>query len=171
MKGKLLLILVLWGTGASADLLACGNKFLVPSRGTRFGKVAVARQEATILVYANPTSTMAKAMGEVPVEMVLLQAGYLPTRVSDPTALNQALEQGGWDLVLADLGDSEALRWQLDGDDAPMVVPVLYEPTKSAMAQAKKDYGRAIKAPFKSQRFLETIDDAVAMRGEARAAQ
>lgn len=169
MKGKLLFVVLLWGVTASADLLACGNKFLVPSRGTRFGKVAVARQEASILVYANPSSSMAKAVGEVPVEMVLLQAGYLPTRVSDPQELNQALGQGGWDLVLADLGDSDSLRWQLEGEDAPMVVPVLYEPTKSEMAQAKKDYGRAIKAPFKSQRFLETIDDAVAMRGEARA--
>lgn len=171
MKGKLLVVLILWALSASADLLACGNKFLVPSRGTRFGKVAVARQEAAILVYANPESTVAKAMGDVPVEMVLLQAGYLPTRVSDPEELDQALRQGGWDLVLADLDDSATLRWQLEGNDAPTVVPVLYEPTKSAMAQARKDYGRAIKAPLKSQRFLETIDDAVAMRGEAQAAQ
>jgi len=170
MKGKLLIVLALWGAGGVTDLLACGNKFLVPSRGTRFGQVAVARQEAAILVYANPKSTMEKAMGEVPVEMVLLQAGYLPTRVSDPEALDQALQQGDWDLVLADLDDSATLRWQLEGDDAPMIVPVLYEPTKSDMAQAKKDYGRAIKAPLKSQRFLETIDDAVAMRGQVQPA-
>ena len=165
MKGKLLLVLVLWGLGASADLFACGNKFLVASRGTRFGKVAVARQEASILVYANPDSTMPQSMAEVPVEMVLLQAGYLPTIVADPAEFNQALNQGGWDLVLADLNDSAAVRIQM-GDEAPMVVPVLYEPTKSDFQQAKKDYDSVIKAPLKSQRFLESVDDAVAMLGE-----
>ena len=166
MKWKLLIVLALWGLGASTDLFACGNKFLVASRGTRFGRVAVARQEATILVYANPASTMPKAMGDVLVELVLLQAGYLPTRVTDPEELDQALRQGGWDLVLADLDDSAALRRRLQGDGEPMVLPVLYKPTRSDLAQAKKDYGRALKAPFKSQRFLEAIDDAVAALGE-----
>ena len=171
MKGKLLIVLVLLGVVGSTDLLACGNKFLVPSRGTRFGKVPVERQEASILVYANPTSDMPEAIGEVPIELVLLQAGYLPTTVADRDELDRALRQGSWDLVLADLTDSADLRWQLDGDDAPMVVPVLYAPTRSDMAQAKKDYERVIKAPLKSQRFLESIDDAVAMRGAERAAQ
>lgn len=169
MKWKLLVLLVLWGAGASADLLACGNKFLVPSRGTRFGKVAVDRQEASILVYANPDSTIPKALGNVPVEMVLLQAGYLPTKVTDRAELDQALGERTWDLVLADLDDSATLRWQLEGDDAPMIVPVLYQPTKSVMAQAKKDYDSVIKTPLKSQRFLESIDDAVAIHGAERA--
>ena len=105
-------------------------------------------------------------MGDIPVETVLVQAGYMPTRVTDPEELNEALAQGGWDLVLADLDASDNLRWQLEGGDALTVVPVLYEPTKSDFQQARKDYGSALKAPFKSQRFLETIDDAVAMRGQ-----
>lgn len=171
MKWKLLMVFVLWSIGASADLVACGNKFLVPSRGTRFGKVAVDRQEAAILVYSNPSSSMPKVLGDVPVEMVLLQAGYLPTRVTDQAELDEALSERSWDLVLADLGDSETLRWQLEDEDAPMVVPVLYEPTKTEMAQAKKDYGSAIKAPLRSQRFLESVDDAVAMRGATKVSQ
>ena len=169
MKAKLFIILVLWGASGVNELLACGNKFLVPSRGTRFGKVAIDRQDAAILVYATPSSGVARAMGDIPVETVLVQAGYMPTRVTDPDELNQALAQGGWDLVLADLDASDNLRWQLEGAEGPTVVPVLYEPTKSDMQQARKDYGSALKAPFKSQRFLETIDDAVAMRGAARA--
>jgi len=167
MKGKLLLVLVLvlWGMGGSADLFACGNKFLVPSRGTRFGKVAVARQEASILVYANPDSTMPETMAKVPIETVLLEAGYHPTIVADPDEFEQALSQGDWDLVLADLNDSAAVRGRM-GDEAPMVVPVLYEPTKSDFQQAKQEYVSVIKAPVKSQRFLESIDEAVAMLGE-----
>lgn len=166
MKGKLLIVLILWGAGASTELFACGNKFLVASRGTRFGRVAIARQEATILVYANPASAMPKTVGEVPVELILRLAGYLPTTVTDPEEFDQALRQGGWDLVLADLDDSAALRGRMQGDGAPIVLPVLYEPTRSVLAQAKEDYGHALKAPFKSQRFLQTIDDAVAVLGE-----
>jgi hypothetical protein len=164
MKGKPLLVLVLVGLGAAADVFACGNKFLVASRGTRFGQVAIARQDASILVYANPDSTMPQSMADVPVEAVLLKAGYRPTIVADPEEFKQALSQGGWDLVLADLNDSAAVQAEM-GDEAPMMVPVLYEPTKREFQQAKNDYDSAIKAPLKSQRFLEIVDEAVAMLG------
>ena len=83
MKAKLLILFVLWGACGVTELLACGNKFLVPSRGTRFGKVAIDRQEAAILVYATPASGVARAMGDIPVETVLVQAGYMPSAVPD----------------------------------------------------------------------------------------
>jgi hypothetical protein len=70
--------------------------------------------------------------------------------------------------VLADLGDSAALRTRLQGNNAPMVVPIVYNATGSEMAQAKKDYQRVLKGPFKSQAFLEAIDDAVALRDKLR---
>ncbi len=65
---------------------------------------------------------------------------------------------------MADLADSTDLRARLEGIDAPMVVPVLYQPTRAVMAQAKKEYERVVKAPLKSHRFVQTIDDAVALR-------
>ena len=166
MKARLLLVLAVWGAGAgvSVELSACGNKFLVASRGTRFGKAPMARAEASILVYANPTSSLSNVFGELPVEKILVEAGYQPTLVTEAHEIERALEQGQWDLVLADLADSADLRGQLEGADAPMVVPVLYEPTRTVMAQAKKDYARVVKAPIKSQRFLRTIDDAVALQ-------
>ena len=171
MKMKLVVVglLVLSGAVASTDLLACGNKFLIASRGTRFGKVAVARHPAAILVYVNPASTLPEALGNVPVEAILRKAGYRPTTVSDPAELEQALRQGGWDVVLADLSDSAALRGRFQGDGAPMVLPVVYQPARGVEKQAKKDYGRVLRAPFKGQRLLETIDDAVAVRVELQA--
>ena len=165
MKGKLVLVLVLLGLGAAGDVFSCGNKFLVASRGTRFGKVAGARQEAAILVYANPDSTMPQSMAKVPIETVLVEAGYQPTIVADPDEFNRALSQGNWDLVLADLTDSDAVRQRL-GDEAPTLVPILYEPTKSDVQMAKQEYESVIKAPVKSQRFLESVDEAVFMSGE-----
>lgn len=166
MKAKLFLVFAVWGlsAGLSSDLWGCGNKFLVASRGTRFGQAPIARAEASILVYADPTSQMADATGNVPVGQILAEAGYQPVTVTDPGQLDEALKQGKWDLVLADLSASTDLRARLGGIDAPMVVPVLYQPTRAVMAQAKKDYERVVRAPVKSYRFVQTIDDAVALR-------
>ena len=45
----------------------------------------------------------------------------------------------------------------------------MLKPSKSDLKQAETDYGRVVKGPVKSQRFLETIDEAVALTVELRA--
>ena len=89
--------------------------------------------------------------------------------VADQAALEKALSEGEWDIVVADLADSAALRAQLQGDNAPMIVPVMLKPSKDDFKQAEMDYGRVVKGPVKSQRFLETIDQAVAIVVELKA--
>jgi|SRR5687768_6816088 hypothetical protein len=168
MKKRLLVVGLLVVTGAGSDLFACGDKFLVTSRGTRFQRAAAARQPANILVYANPSSGLPKALERVMVDETLRKAGYRPTSVAGSNELEQALRQGGWDLVLADLGDIAALRSRLQGRGAPMLLPVVYNATGTQIAQAKKDYERILKGPVKSQSFLDTIDDALAVREKLR---
>jgi hypothetical protein len=168
MKKRLLVMGLLVLSSGSGDLFACGDKFLVASRGTRFQRAAAARQPANILVYANPSSNLPKALERVMVDDTLRKAGYKPTSVAGPNELEQALRQGGWDLVLADLADSTAVRGRLQGTGAPMVLPVLYSATGSELAQAKKDYQRVLKGPVKSQAFIEAIDDALALREKLR---
>jgi hypothetical protein len=164
MKRNLLVVGLLIVASAGVDLLACGDKFLVTSRGTRFQRAAAARQPATILVYANPASSLPKALERAAVEETLRRAGYRPTSVTAAGELERALRQGGWDLVLADLNDIAALRASVKGGTAPMLVPVVYNPTATQLAQAKKEYQRVLKGPVKSQAFLEAIDDALALR-------
>lgn len=154
-----------WG----ADLSACGDKFLVVSRGTRFQRAAVARQGANILVYASPTSTLPKALAKAEPDTTLLKAGYRPTLAQGVSDLDEALRQGGWDLIVADLDDSAAVRGRLQGGSAPMILPVLLSATGTELAQAKKDYQRVLKGPVKSQAFLQAIDDALALREKLRA--
>jgi hypothetical protein len=170
MQKKLLVVvtLVLSGIGASGDLLACGDKFLVASRGTRYQRAAVARQPANILVYANAASALPKALERADVDGTLRKAGYKPTSVSGPTELEQALRQGGWDLVVTDLADGMAVSGRLQGAGAPMLLPVAYNVTGSELAQAKKDYQRVLKGPVKSQSFLEAVDDALILRAKLR---
>lgn len=171
MKTRLLVvaILVLSSAGVSGDLLACGEKFLVVSRGTRFQRATVSRQPAKILVFVNPASTLPKALEKASVDDTLRKAGYQPTSVAAQNELEQALRQGGWDLIVADLADSAAVRGWLQGGAAPMVLPVVLSATGTEIAQAKKDYQRVVKGPIKSQAFLEAVDDALALREKLRA--
>ena len=166
MTKKLLVvgILVFYGLG-SGELLACGDKFLVASRGTRYQRAGQARHGASILVYMHPTSTIPKAFERVS-EDVTKKAGYSVTTVSNANELEQALRQGGWDVLLADLADSPAVRGRVQsgGPDAPLLVPVAYGVTGTEIAQAKKEYQRVLKGPIKTYAFLAAMDDALALR-------
>jgi hypothetical protein len=156
-------LFVLTGIGPTTDLLACGDKFLVISRGTRYQRARIAGRQAAVLVYVNPGSSLGKALVNVPVDESLKKAGYRGASVANTADLGRAISQGGWDLVIADLADSPEVRGQLaQGTAAPMVLPIAFNPTKATFAQAKKDYARVIKGPIKSQAFLDALDDAVA---------
>lgn len=163
MKYRLLVVvsLLLAGLGAENALLACGDKFLVVSRGTRFSRAAAARPPAAILVYANPTLT--KALDKSAVE-TLRKAGYKPTAVSASDELDKALQQGVWDLVVTDLAEGPAIKGRLQGAKAPTLLPVAYQATGIEVAQAKKDFQRVLKGPIKSQAFLDAVDDVIAER-------
>jgi hypothetical protein len=165
VAGLLLTVVAMSGV----DLSACGDKFLVFSRGTRYQTAAAARRPANILVYANPSSALPKALEKASVDSTLRKAGYRPTSVSAPADLEAAIKQGGWDIVVADLADSASLRGRFQGKTAPMVVPVVLNATGTELALAKKDFERVLKGPIKSQAFLEAIDDAITLRDKLRA--
>jgi hypothetical protein len=157
-------LLLLAGTGSSDPLLACGEKFLMGSRGTRFHRPAPARQPAAILIYANPAFNLPRALANLPFEATLRNAGYRPTVVTTAEALSSALRQGGWDLVLADVSDRDALSSGAQNAKSPLVLPVMYNPSRAELAAAKKQHQRILKAPTKNQSFLDAIDDALALK-------
>jgi hypothetical protein len=166
MRKTLLAVGVLFIYGiSSGELLACGDKFLVASRGTRYQRAGQARQGASILVYMHATSTIPKAFEKVS-EDVTKKAGYRVTWVANANELDQALRQGGWDVLLADLADSPDVRGRVksSGPDAPLLVPVAYGVTGTQIAQAKKEYQRVLKGPIKTYAFLAAMDDALAAR-------
>ena len=159
-------ILVIYGIG-SGDLLACGDKFLVASRGTRYQRAGQARR-ASILVYEHAKSTLPKAFERVS-EDVTKKAGYRVTSVANANELEQALRQGGWDVILADLADSPAVRDRIrstGAPGAPLLVPVAYGVTGTEIAQAKREYQRILKGPIKTYAFLEAMDDILALRNK-----
>jgi DNA-binding NtrC family response regulator len=167
MKKTLLAVGILFVYSiASGDLLACGDKFLVASRGTRYQRAGQARR-ASILVYETAKSTIPKAFERVS-EDVTKKAGYTVTSVANANELDQALRQGGFDVLLADLADSPDVRNRIksSGPGAPLLVPVAYGATGTEIAQAKKDYQRILKGPIKTYAFLEAMDDILALRNK-----
>lgn len=156
-------LLVLAGPALCDPLLACGEKFLMGSRGTRFHRPAV-RQSAAILVYANPGLNLTRALASIPFESTLVRAGYRPTVVSSSEAFDSALGRGGWDLVVVDVADSQAVRSRAQGANAPIVLPVLFNATGPELDAAKRQHRRILKAPIKNQAFLDAIDDVLTLR-------
>ena len=166
MKKTQLAVGILLAYIGSSDLLACGDKFLVASRGTRYQRAGQARR-ASILVYMHAKSTIPKAFERVN-EDVTKKAGYSVTSVANANELEQALRQGGWDVLLADLADSPAVRDRIksSGAGAPLLIPVAYGATGTEITQAKKDYQRILKGPIKTYAFLEAMDDILALRSK-----
>ena len=147
----------------SADVSACGDKFLVIARGTRFQRASVARVSASILLYANPTSNMPKALANVPVESVLRKAGYQPTTVMSKSEFESALGRGGWDLIVLDLAEGPQMISRVR-DASPAVLSVAYNITGGDLADARKRYQHVLKSPTRSQSFLDAVDEALAAR-------
>jgi hypothetical protein len=161
-------VLAIFCAVTGGDLQACGDKFLVVSRNTRY-KRSAPRSSALILIWANPSSSLPLALANVPVDATLRKAGYHPTSVATAAEFEAAIAQGGWDLILADGADCDALRRRLSGDGAPFVLPVLYNATAAELKQAKKLYACVLGSPTKNQAFLDTIDEALAIRPKSAA--
>lgn len=159
-----LALLLVAGPTASADLLGCGDKFLVMGRGTRFQRAGAPRKPGAILVYASPASNLPRALANTPVDAALRQAGHRATVVSTAEELDTALRAGGWDLVVVDLVESEAVSSRLRGDSAPVLLRVAYNATRTEFRQAKKQYKSLVKSPTRNQAFLDEIDEALSLR-------
>ena len=152
-------------------MLACGDKFLMPSRGTRYEGSTASRQASAVLIYASPASQLSRTLTTLTVEPVLQRAGYRPTTVRSEMELAQEVRARTYDLLVVDGNDAEAVGRMLQGAASPRVVPVLYRPSRTDLAQAKKLYRVVLNDPGGSRVFIETIDDAMDLRqAEARAA-
>ena len=141
-----------------ADLFACGEKFLVSGRGTRYQRPKNFRA-ASILIYANPTSGLEAALQKLPVESVLKREGHRFTTVATPDQLSATLASGRFDVVLAASGDALAVEQLLGGrPDAPIVLAFCVQDQAQPVAEGA---ACALKAPPKEHRLLDAIDKAV----------
>jgi len=154
--------------GLPVEMLACGDKFFVPSRGMQYQRRVIDREAATILLYARPGSVLNATFAKVAIQATLRKAGYQPTMMSSATEFQNALRTGSWDVIVVDLADVPPIQAASVGV-APIILPVAHDLAKAALDVAKKEYRHVLKSPTKSQAFLDAIDQAITVRAKARA--
>jgi hypothetical protein len=136
------------GIWMGGDLLACGDKFLVAGRGTRYQRPKNARA-ASVLIYANPSSGLPAALKNVKVESVLKHEGHRSTTVETFDQLSAILAGGRFDVVVAASSVAAEVERLLGGGSDRAVV-------------------LALDAPPKEGTLLKAIDKAVEQRDKAR---
>jgi hypothetical protein len=152
---------------AVADLSACGDKFLVPSRGMRFELTPTARQRAAVLLYVRPASSLEGTLSRLGVDATLRRAGYRPVLATDPSELDRLLHEKSWDVVLLELGaGADAnLPWVAP----PPAVIAVASKSNPPTDVAKKQCSAVLKSPSRSQAFVDAFDVVIATELAARA--
>jgi len=124
------------GIWLAPDLLACGEKFLVAGRGTRYQRPKNARA-ASVLIYANPSSGLPTALKNVKVESVLKHEGHRSTTVETLEQLSTILAGGRFDVVLAASSvTADVERLLGSGPDRAVVVGVDSAPKEASLLKA-----------------------------------
>jgi hypothetical protein len=153
---------------ASQGVQACGDKFLLVGRGVKFHRAYAAIHPASIVIYAQPQRSAAKAIRDPRLQTDLKQAGHRVVLVESDEALARALGSDHVDLVLTDVADADRTSRQgAASPSKPDVLPVMYEPTREEAKEIESRYQCRLKTSDRADRYLVTIDDAM----KARAAQ
>ena len=136
---------VLLAVGITGDLIACGDKFLVAGRGTRYQRPKTARA-ASILIYADPASAVAASLKKEKVESVLKLEGHRATRVQSLEELSAVVSSGRYDVILTATSDSANVQ---------------------RLLQTSRDAATVLSVDdLKSRSLLQAIDTAVSQRDQ-----
>jgi len=150
---------------AQSPAQACGDKFLLVGRGVAFRPAYAAIHPASIVVYADPRRTAAKAIRNPRLQADLKLAGHGVLLVENDAALARALESGAVDLVLTDAADADRTSKQaLTSPSRPSVLPVMYEPTKAEAKEIEARYQCRLTSSDRADRYLVAIDNAMKTR-------
>jgi hypothetical protein len=117
-------VVALLAVGISGDLIACGDKFLVAGRGTRYQRPKTARA-ASVLIYADPASAVAARLKKEKVESLLKLEGHRATRVQSLEELSAVVSSGRYDVILTATRDAVSVQRLLQTSrDAATVLPL-----------------------------------------------
>jgi CheY-like chemotaxis protein len=145
----------------SAELNACGDKFLRPGRSSRMRNYA-AMYRASILLYPSAKASPAIVSAW---EKMLKQAGHKSAVVKNGD-LQETLAHGKYDLIISDYRDAARIADAFHAlPVAPGIVPVLSNATKSVAEEVKKTYEHVIDADAMDRyQALAEIDHVMEVR-------
>jgi hypothetical protein len=92
------LVVIVLSVGV-VDVLACGDKFLIAGRGTRYQRPKNARA-ASVLIYTDPASSLAATLKKGKVESLLRLEGHRATKVQTLQELSTIVVSGRYDVIL-----------------------------------------------------------------------
>lgn len=164
MRNRIAVVAIVAAAGllAGADLFACGDKFLVVGRGTRYQRPKGFRA-ASVLFYASPASGLTAMLKAMPVDSVLKREGHHATSVATPEQLSAALAGGHFDVIFADAADVLTVERLLAGrPDAPTLLPFCDGASSASKSSEKGAF--CVVSPPKERSMLEAIDQAVDRR-------
>ena len=156
MKSRIHFVVMIAAVGVwmSGDLLACGDKFLVAGRGTRFQRPKSVRA-ANVLIYANPASGLPAALKNMKVDTVLKHEGHRSTTVETFEQLSAILEGGRFDVILAASSVAGSIEKLVgNGPDTAVVLSLDSAPKErsllSAIDKAVEQHDKAKKTATRS---------------------
>lgn len=118
-----LVVVVMLSVGA-VEMLACGDKFLIAGRGTRYQRPKNARA-ASLLIYADPASAVAAALKKAKVESLLKLEGHRATKVQTLQELSTIVASGRYDVILTASSDAANVQRMIEASpDAATVIAV-----------------------------------------------
>jgi len=143
--------------------LACGDKLLVIGRGVRF-QHAYAPHQGSLLIYSSGTQS-GSTLRSAKLQTTLKQAGHKLQTVEGASQLDGVLKSGKVDVVLADFADLAGITRELQSAPSkPVVLPILFKPSKAELAAAQREYKFVLKAPTDEVQYLRAIDEAMKVR-------
>ena len=120
------------GVLMSGDLLACGDKILMASRGTRYHRPKNFRA-ASVLIYADPAAGLNRSK----LESVLKSEGHRSTAVQSFDQLSAMLAGGRFDVIVAaGTAAPEVERLLGSAPDSAIVVALDPKPKDGAILKA-----------------------------------
>src|SRR6266496_2308881 len=110
LPGSIALLFAVILLGPPGNLTACGDKFLVVGRGTRFQRGARTTHPASVLIYAPSDCVPPRSACDAKFQSVLKQAGYPSATAASAQELAGLLKKGGYEVVVADIADARAVE-------------------------------------------------------------
>lgn len=150
-----LFVLALGVVGFAQQSFACGEKFLIVGRGSRFQRGYVALHPASVLLL-NTNLT-----GQKELQTRLKLAGHRVQLAADAAQLREAMKTGKPDLILADVTDAPEVNGLMTSTaTTALFLPVVDGSSKAKMAEFETLYKCPLKHDSKSKNrgFLATID-------------
>lgn len=160
------------GQGA-VPVHACGDKLMMLGRGIKFQSKHTPRA-AAVLLYL-PESATGQALTDPKLESALREAGHTVRAVTVPGDLENALREGTFDVVLANVTRAPELEKAKVAAGGAVVLPAIYlvapasgaankQQSKADREQSSKEFGVIVEVPGRPGHYCHAVDQAMELK-------